>query len=50
VLVAQDEHKVAVHRRNESWRPELYTGAKAIAELRSIGLSLSLGPIYEGTL
>jgi Uma2 family endonuclease len=50
VLIAQDEHQVTIHRRAESWRPKLLTGREAIAEFRSIGLSLPLGQIYEGTL
>jgi Uma2 family endonuclease len=49
VLVSQYEPKVTIHRRGENWRVHLFTGAEAIAEFRSIGLSLPLAQIYEGT-
>ena len=47
--VSQYEPKVTIHRRGENWRVHLFTGAEAIAEFRSIGLSLPLAQIYEGT-
>ena len=50
VLLAQDDHKVIVHRRAENWRPQSYTGPQATVEFRSIGLSVPLAQIYEGTL
>jgi Uma2 family endonuclease len=50
VLLAQDDHKVIVHRRAENWRPQSYTGPQATVEFRSIGLSVPLVQIYEGTL
>jgi Uma2 family endonuclease len=50
VLLAQDDHKITVQRRAENWRPQLYTGPQAVAEFRSIGLSVPLAQIYEGTL
>jgi Uma2 family endonuclease len=50
VLLAQDDHEITVQRRAENWRPQLYTGPEAIAEFRSIGLSVPLAQIYEGTL
>jgi len=49
-LLEQDEHKVVVHRRAENWKPRMYTGPEAIAEFRSIGISVSLAQIYQGTL
>jgi Uma2 family endonuclease len=49
-LLEQDEHKVIVHRRAENWRPRAYTGPQAVVEFRSIGLSVPLAQIYEGTL
>jgi hypothetical protein len=50
VLLAQDDHKVIVHRRAENWRLQSYTGPQATVEFRSIGLSVPLVQIYEGTL
>jgi len=50
VLVAQSEYKLAVHRRAENWTPQLYAGPEAIAELRSISLTVPLAQIYAGTL
>jgi Uma2 family endonuclease len=50
VLLEQDEHQVIVHRRAESWKPHMYTGAQAVAEFRCIGLCVPLAQIYEGTL
>jgi len=50
VLLAQDDHKVIVQRRAENWRPQSYSGAEATVEFRSIGLSVPLARIYEGTL
>ena len=50
VLLEQDEHKVIVHRRAENWKPHMYMGLKAVAEFRSIGISVPLAQIYEGTL
>ena len=49
-LLEQDEHKVIVYRRAENWKPHMYVGPKAVAEFRSIGISVSLVQIYEGTL
>lgn len=48
VLLAQDEFRVTVHRREENWQPVMYAGAEAVAELRSIGLNLPLTQIYGG--
>jgi Uma2 family endonuclease len=50
VLVAQDRHEVVIQRRTEEWAALRLSGADAIAEFRSIGLSLSLASIYEGAL
>ena len=50
VLVAQDELEVIVQRRAENWRPQSYAGREAMVEFRSIGLSVPLAQIYEGTL
>ena len=50
VLLAQDDHKVIVQRRAEDWHPQSYSGPEATVEFRSIGLSVPLAQIYEGTL
>jgi len=50
VLLAQDEQKVIVQRRADNWRPVSYAGPEAMAEFRSIGLSVPLAQIYAGTL
>lgn len=50
VLIAQDQPRVIVHRRLESWRPMLYASLDAHVELRSIGLQMPMAQIYEGSL
>jgi len=50
VLLAQDDHRVVVQRRAENWRPQVYSGPQATVDFRSIGLSVPLAQIYEGTL
>jgi Uma2 family endonuclease len=50
VLLEQKEHKITVHRRAEGWKPRVYTGLRAVAEFRSVALSLPLSQLYEGTL
>jgi len=50
VLLEQDEPKVIVYRRAENWKAQVYMGTQAVAEFRSIGLSVPLAQIYEGTL
>jgi Uma2 family endonuclease len=50
VLLEQSEHKLTVYRRPEKWRPQVYSGPQAVAEFRSISLSVALAQIYEGTL
>jgi len=49
-LIEQSEHKVTVHRRAEKWRPQVYSGPEAVAEFRSIALTVPLAQIYAGTL
>ncbi|MEA3179103.1 MAG: hypothetical protein QOI59_2626 [Gammaproteobacteria bacterium] len=50
VLIEQSEHKVTVHRRAEKWRPQVYSGPDAVADFRSIALTVPLAQIYAGTL
>jgi Uma2 family endonuclease len=48
VLVAQDAMEITLHRRSERWAPHVLTSAEALAEFRSIRLTLSLEQIYAG--
>lgn len=50
VILEQSKHEVSVFRRAEEWRARIYRGADAVAELRSISLSIPLAEIYAGTL
>jgi Uma2 family endonuclease len=47
VLVTEEESEVTVRRRSESWHPLTYNALEELVLLQSIGLSLSLGQIYE---
>lgn len=50
VLIAQKQPRIIAHRREEDWRPTVYTSMDARVEFRSIGLQIPLAQIYEGTL
>lgn len=50
VLIAQATREVTIHRRSEDWAPLLLTAPDAVAEFRSIKLSLPLHQIYEGVI
>ena len=50
VLIAQDKPQIIVYRRQDGWRPELYTKAGALVEFRSIGLSVPIEQIYQRAL
>lgn len=50
VLIAQNQPRVIVHRRAESWRPMLYSTLETRVEFCSIGLQMAMAQIYEGTL
>jgi Uma2 family endonuclease len=50
LVLEQSKHEVTVFRRAEEWRGHVYRGVDAIAELRSIALSIPLTQIYEGAL
>jgi Uma2 family endonuclease len=50
ILIEQDEQRVTVQRRLENWKAQEYVGPEAVAELRSIDLSISLAQIYGGVL
>jgi Uma2 family endonuclease len=49
-IVAQDTREVTLHRRDEHWRPVVWTAPHASVEFSSIQLSLPLAQIYEGAL
>ena len=40
VLLEQSEHEVTVHRRADQWKPQVYSGPDAVAEFKSISLSV----------
>ncbi len=46
VIAAQDEPKLIVHDRATRWSQRVWEGMDAVAELRSIGLTLPLQQIY----
>jgi Uma2 family endonuclease len=50
LLLEQSEPKITVFRHAERWRPQIYSGADAVLELRSIGLSVPLAQIYAEIL
>jgi len=49
-LVAQEEHKLIIHRRADGWRPQLHKGPDTFIEFRSLDLTLPLSVIYEDIL
>jgi Uma2 family endonuclease len=48
VMIAQKPQRVLICRRSEDWIPVVVTAPDAVAELRSIRLSLPLQEIYDG--
>lgn len=48
VLIAEDEWRVVIYPRAESWRPRVYDTLDAAVELRSIELTLPMIELYEG--
>jgi len=50
VILEQSKHEVTVFRRAEDWRARTYRGVAAVAELRSISLSIPLAEIYGSAL
>ena len=48
VILSQGECCALVHCREQHWRAQRLEGADAMLELRSLGVSLSLGEIYDG--
>jgi Uma2 family endonuclease len=50
VTVDQYSHELRIWRRAENWVREVVKGPEAIAEFRSLGVSVPLGEIYERVL
>jgi hypothetical protein len=50
VLIAQDTPQVTVHRRSAHWEPIVLADVNAIAEIRSLDLSLRPSVVYDGVL
>jgi Uma2 family endonuclease len=50
VVVAQDEHKLTIYPRAGGWRPRVHAGLEAVAEFRSVELSVPLIEIYSDVL
>ncbi len=48
VLVDPKPVRLVIHRRAEQWSPIVLEAPDALLELRSVGLTLSAGQIYEG--
>lgn len=48
VLVAQHRPEMTIYRRGDHWKPQWLSGEEAVAEFRSIALSVPLRQIFEG--
>jgi len=48
VIASQARAELEIFRRSSSWRPEVVSGSGAIAELRSLDISIALADVYEG--
>ena len=48
VIAAQSSWQLTIFRRTENWVPEIVSGPDAVAEFRSLGLSVPLAEIYRG--
>jgi len=47
VIASQKRAELIIYRRVAHWLPEIVSGDRAIAEFRSLGVSIPLGTIYE---
>jgi Uma2 family endonuclease len=47
VIASQKHPELTIHRRAEHWQPDVVAGPRAVAEFRSLGLSVPLAAIYE---
>ena len=48
VIAAQNSWQLTIFRRTENWVAEIVSGPDAVAEFRSLGLSVPLAEIYRG--
>ena len=48
VIAAQSSWQLTIFRRTENWVAEIVSGPEAVAEFRSLGLSVPLAEIYQG--
>ena len=48
VIASQKRPELTIHRRAEHWQPDVVVGPRAVAEFRSLGMSVPLADIYEG--
>ena len=48
VIAAQSSWQLTIFRRTENWVAEIVSGPEAVAEFRSLGLSVPLAEIYRG--
>jgi Uma2 family endonuclease len=47
VIASQKRTELIIYRRAAHWLPEIVSGLRAIAEFRSLGVSVALAEIYE---
>jgi Uma2 family endonuclease len=47
VIASQKRAELIIYRRVAHWLPEIVSGDRAVAEFRSLGVSVPLGVIYE---
>jgi Uma2 family endonuclease len=50
VIAAQSSAQLTIFRRSEGWVAEIVNGPEAVAEFRSLGVSIPLAEIYQGVL
>ena len=50
VIASQKRAELTIYRRAARWLPEIVSGMSAVAELRSLGVSVPLTAIYEDTI
>jgi Uma2 family endonuclease len=49
-VASQRRPEITIYRRAEHWQPDVALGSRAVAEFRSLGLSVPLAEIYDGVL
>jgi Uma2 family endonuclease len=50
MIAAQADPRVTIYRRAERWEPRIYAGYDTLLELRSVGLTVPLGAVYQEAL